>query len=81
MAPIPGLNELVILLFVALMVFGTSKLPAIATSLGKALWRLRHRASGSAQAAPEAPSSSEGQVEDDEDDEDEDEPGSDGPNE
>jgi TatA/E family protein of Tat protein translocase len=73
MVPIPGLNELVILVFVALCVFGTSKLPAIGTSLGKALWRLKRRAGLAAPPSPEsAPQSGEEPEDEPEDLEEED---------
>jgi len=38
---LPGFAELVLILFVVLIIFGASKLPAIATSMGRALQKLR----------------------------------------
>ena len=41
----PGLAELVLIIFVVLIIFGASKLPAIATSMGQAIEKLRHEKS------------------------------------
>ena len=37
----PGLAELLLILFVVLIIFGASKLPAIATAMGQAIQKLR----------------------------------------
>ena len=42
----PGLAELLLILFVVLIIFGASKLPAIATSMGQAIQKLRNEKSG-----------------------------------
>jgi len=39
---LPGFAELLLILFVVLIIFGASKLPAIATAMGKAIQRLRN---------------------------------------
>ncbi len=74
MVPVPGLNELVMLVFVALCVFGAGKLPAIATAMGKALWRLKHKAT-----APPATGLAQDPAPTDDDDDDDEEPGPAGP--
>jgi Sec-independent protein translocase protein TatA len=77
MVPVPGLNEFVMLVFVALCVFGAGKLPAIATAMGKALWRLRRKAG----APPPGELNPVQDEEEDEEDEDEEGPSPEGPNE
>ena len=37
----PGFADLVLILIVALFIFGTSKLPAIATTVGRAIVKMR----------------------------------------
>ncbi|HOX43967.1 MAG TPA: twin-arginine translocase TatA/TatE family subunit [Myxococcota bacterium] len=80
MVPVPGLNEFVMLIFVALCVFGAGKLPAIATAMGKALWKLHHRAASSAPA-PASLAADQEQEEEEDDEEDEDAPPPGGPQE
>jgi len=38
---VPGFADLVLILIVALFIFGTSKLPAIATTVGRAIVKMR----------------------------------------
>jgi Sec-independent protein secretion pathway components len=39
----PGLADLLLILFVILLIFGASKLPAIATAMGKTILSLRDK--------------------------------------
>jgi TatA/E family protein of Tat protein translocase len=39
----PGLADLLLILFVVLLIFGASKLPAIATAMGKTILNLRQK--------------------------------------
>jgi TatA/E family protein of Tat protein translocase len=39
----PGFSDLILILMVALFIFGAGKLPAIATAIGKSFVRLRSK--------------------------------------
>jgi TatA/E family protein of Tat protein translocase len=39
----PGLADIILILFVVFLIFGSSKLPAIATAMGRTILALRHR--------------------------------------
>jgi TatA/E family protein of Tat protein translocase len=39
----PGLADLLLILFVILLIFGAPKLPAFATAMGKTILTLRHK--------------------------------------
>jgi len=50
---VPGFAELVLILIVVLVIFGASKLPAIATAAGKAIQKMRSQAAQDEESDPE----------------------------
>lgn len=61
----PGFAELVLILIVVLIVFGSSKLPQIATAVGKSILRLKR-----GRASPPSPATGNPAADPDDDDSD-----------
>jgi TatA/E family protein of Tat protein translocase len=49
---LPGFADLLLILFVVLIIFGASKLPAIATSMGRAIERMRNKSGDTGEDDP-----------------------------
>ncbi len=54
----PGVADLLLILFVVFLIFGASKLPAIATAMGKTILNLRHKTNKNQTLNNERPSRS-----------------------